>query len=810
MTDKTTPSVGRNLVLILVLAMIGLGLISMVARPGVLGEALSWVHIHLYGEKEIASSQALLIDFVAALSLGILFIVVAHWLRVSAIVVLLIGGIAVGPQGLGLVEPDLLGHGMQTIVSLAVGLILFEGGLTLDPKGYREAAREIRGVLTMGVLVTWLSTTAAIWLIFQIPLAICFLAAGLIIVTGPTVIGPLLKRIRVRKRIHNILHWEGVLIDPVGVFVGLFCYEWIISGGSHAFAGAIGTFLLRMAVGVGIGLVWGLVTAQVVKRGWIGEERLNIAILASAVLNFVIADLIVHESGLLSVTISGMVLGLLDAPEIRRLKVYKAELIELLIGLLFVLLAANLDIRAFAAYGWKLPLIVVVVMLVIRPLNIFLSTWGAGLSLRERLFLGWIAPRGIVAASMASLFALNLAQSDSVYKEYASFLEPFTYSVIAGTVIIQGFSAGMVGKMLGVLEPRPTGWLVVGAHQLGRQVARFIERAGSTVVLIDTNLRSVQLARREGHMALQVNALSIDTDMYPQLYGTGNVLAITENAELNTLVCQLWKTEQPQANLYKWGVASAASEGEAGSDLEVGREVWGVVPYQNLKAINEEGGEGFLYVQTVTPGDIRHGERVLMCLHGETLLPYLPEDVEEPVQVLMYRPFAVRLNLKMRPDWVMVCPSTSMPEAMGYMLDHLGRDMSNLDSSDLHQTLAAQEKEYSSLVGYGVALPHAYSEHLKESVVLVASLKEPVKDLHSGEEIKVIFLVLSPKDDAKNHLNALSEISRFIMDEQNRERLLASGTESELVQLFFPDREVSAEDSTLIAGAVAITEEPSA
>ncbi len=725
------------------------------------------------------------LTFAAALVLGVFFVILAHKMRVSAIVVLLIGGILVGPQVMGkyaIIDPDNLQNGLSSIIALAVGIILFEGGLSLDPRGYREASREIKGILTVGVLATWGAT--ALLIHFARPesdWSFCLLAASLIIVTGPTVIGPLLKRIRVKKKIHHILHWEGVLIDPIGVFLALLCYEIVTLPGNSGTQDAFIHFGARIVIGIVFGVVGGFILTQIIKRKWVPEDQLNIFVLAMAIGIYAASDAIEYESGLLSVTIAGFFVGYMDLPEVRKLRTYKAELIELLIGLLFVLLAANLDLKRFTELGWPGLMVVLAVMFLVRPLNIFLSTMGSTMTRREKLFLSWIGPRGIVAASMASLFALTLDKKDH---DGAVFLEAFTYSVIAGTVLFQGFTAGFVGKLLGVLEPSPTGWLVVGSHRLGRTIAEFLQKHGAYAVLIDNNPRSYALARRAKLPAICEDALTVDTETTPELYGIGNVLAVTESDDLNSRVCVRFRNEADNMTLYRWSPHHEDRKIKD-SDLVAGESIWDVLQHSLLLAY-EMGEGGTLEELTVNASELRHPERVLMCEHNGQFTPYLPKDVEGECAVLMYQPFGLALDLNMKPHWLVYSKADSMPQLFEEMLNCLVADYPDLSVSEIRKNLIKQENEYSSLVGYGVALPHFHLDELKESVVIVAKLDNPLKDQHSGEPIRYVFLVLSPSDQPRAHLNSLSEISRFIMEEQNRERLEDVKTLNDLNRIFFP------------------------
>jgi len=564
------------------------------------------------------------ITLATAAFFGVFFIILSYKLKTSAISLLLLGGILLGPHFLGLVRPDSLGsETLRVVVSLAVGLILFEGGLTLDIKGYREVSKEILGVLTKGVLITWIATAVALRLIFGFEWTFCALAASLVIVTGPTVIGPLLQRVRVKKSLHHLLHWESVLIDPIGVFLALLCYEWIVSADV---ADAPMNFLLRVASGAAVGAAAGMGVHWTLRRRFIPEEHLNIFVVVSALLTLGAADAIVAESGLLSVTIAGLWIGSRETPGLRQIVAYKTELKDLLIGLLFILLAAHLELGDFANYGWKLGLVLALVMFLIRPLNIFLSAWRSELKTRDKLFLSWIAPRGIVAASMASLFALNLGEQGLANAE---FLEPFTYLVIAGTVLVQAFTAKPVAKALGVLEGRPEGWLIVGANRLSRAVAKFVVDHGQPVVLLDTNARRIRIAREQGLTAIYGNALEYSPDNDTSLYEIGHVLAATSNEDLNRLICMRWKLLIDQPSLFYWSQREPGSD-ETDRELAPGDSVWGQLPQEAL-----EGKTGAMKVEERAAEDIAPGEMVLMSFWNGKLYPGMPAGVEDKATCLV-------------------------------------------------------------------------------------------------------------------------------------------------------------------------------
>ncbi len=728
----------------------------------------------------------MIVTFAGSIFFGILCIVVSKKIKISSIVLLLVCGILLGPSsiGLGIINPESLGDGLSIIIKLAVGLILFEGGLTLDPKGYRAVSAEIRNVLTRGVLVTWLGSALAVKLIFGFTWVFSVFAGSLIIVTGPTVINPLLKRIGVKKNIHNFLHWEGVLIDPIGVFIALLCYEWIIGETALLLFGA------RILTGAGIGIAAGIVLSRIIKSLIIPDEAVNIFILSCALAIYTASDFIIPESGLLSVTVSGFVLGYFETPQIDRLKIYKSQLVDLLIGLLFMLLAANLRFDFMDVdYIVKITASVLAVMIIIRPLNIFFSTLGEKhFTFKEKIFLSWIAPRGIVAASMASVFAFNLKGiADSDYAAQAGFIEAFTYSVIVATVIFQGFTAKSLGRLLGVLEPEPRGWLIVGAHNVARKIASFIIEKGFSVTLIDTNIGSVNRARRLGFVAIFDNALNADAEDYPELYGIGNVLALTKNEDLNQLVCLHWSKKLKKGRFFRWSAQTGEGEpAESGEAAIV--SVWNSIRLERLLAMSETECKSVLVRGVMDRPRVKHPERVLFAESGGELFPFLPENTGRNFDALMYRPFDITLDLQLKPEWVVFSSASTFKGVLLELLQTLKRDYSGLNVQAILDRLIRMEREYSSVIGRNVALPHTYIDGIDDSLVMVGKTREPlgIDGEAEGENVHIIFLVLSPKNQPDIHIQTLSEISKFIMNEENHKNIMNASSRKDLVRVFFP------------------------
>jgi NhaP-type Na+/H+ or K+/H+ antiporter/mannitol/fructose-specific phosphotransferase system IIA component (Ntr-type) len=722
--------------------------------------------------------------FGLALFFGTVFVIIANKMRIPSIVVLLIGGIALGPLGLHLIDPQDLGIGLKTIIQLAVALILFEGGMTLDFKEYKLISSEIRRVLSIGVLVTWGVSSLVVRFLFGFSWSFSLLASSLIIVTGPTVISSLLKRLHLRKNLRTFLYWEAILIDPIGVFIALLCYEWLIGKNALPF------FFLRVVTGTVVGFLSGFILINIIKRRWVSDEILNVFILSSVGVIYIISNLVISESGLMSVVISGFVIAYRDDPKIDEVKTYKAQLIEMLIGLLFVLLAANLDLKTFKElYGIKMIIAVAAIMVIVRPLSIGLSTLGGGnLSLKEKLFLCWLAPRGIVAASMASLFTLSLKSRGLGHQfDHIEFLEGFTYAVICGTVIVQGLSARWVGSALNVLEPIPDGWMIVGAHNVARITGKFLQKYGLNHVLVDTNIHAVKVAKRCGTDAISANALTVAIDRYPQFYGIGNVLAVTKNEELNELACQRWGRELKRPHLYKWysPVNSGMIDGIDPS-RRVGRRIWSGVPLDKLISSFDDDVSVPIKELELEAETLRHPERVLLFWQNGRMLPFVPEGSQGICTCLIYYPLSMDLDFNISPHWIIYSNAGSLSEALGEMLDHLRGDFPSLSIEAIHAQLMAQEKDYPSVIGHNISLPHAYVDNIESSIVVMAKLHTPVTGVHNEESVSIIFLVLSPKNQPNTHINTLSKISKFIVMDETRYALVSAKSKRDLVRVFFP------------------------
>ncbi len=749
----------------------------------------------------------IMFTFVAAASLGVVLLLISIRTGISAIILFLSGGILVGPYGLNLLDPKVLGDGLNTIVSLSVALILFEGGLTLNIRDYKQVSREVIGLLTKGVLVTWVGTAIAIHFIFSYEWAFSFAAASLVIVTGPTVIGPLLHRIGVRKKIHNILYWEGVLIDPIGVFIALLCYEWIVSSGSpSAFLNFVSRFLLGSVWGVGFGMLLHFI----LKREWVFKENINIFVLSMALVNFSIADFFLKETGLLSVTISGLVLGYKGSPYLRRLVEYKAELKDFLIGLLFILLAANLNLKGFLEFGPSLLLLLGIVILIIRPLNIAVSTYKSNLHIKEKIFLSWISPRGIVAASMASLFAINLARHGSLH---APFLEAFTYSVIILTILLQGFSAKSLGNFLGLLEIQPRGWLIIGGGSFVRILAQKMQQNQIPVVILDKNMADIKAARKLGLTAMYEDALTINPEKYLELSGIGTVLAVTENEELNKILCQRWHQIDKKTTLYYWESSETVHDSEP--DMQPGIPIWAGINMKFMKSMASVNPNAIISHDLSISGNdtlafTDNNKQFLQNAISEDQEPVLAifaseddkwrpweavapkEDIllakskarkQEKVIVWTVKKSKAKSTLPVQPHWILFSKEENLFQLYDDMLQLVVPDYPDLQHKKMLEDFIAREKEFSSLLGHKIAIPHCYSEVLSKPIVIVARVLPQILCPLTNAEIELIFMVISPKNKPVEHLNMLSMLAHLISDTPKRQKMMQAQSEQEMYEI---------------------------
>jgi NhaP-type Na+/H+ or K+/H+ antiporter len=473
---------------------------------------------------------------------------VAWRMKLPAILFLLLSGILAGPV-LGWLNPDqVFGAMLFPFISLAVAVILFEGSLTLKFQEIRGLEQVIRNMITFGAVVTWIITAVATRLLLHFSWEVSLLFGALMVVTGPTVIVPMIRTVRPKENVAHILRWEGILIDPIGATLAVIVFEIIISGGARGgLATGFVAFGKIVATGGLLGAGCGYLFGVVLRRYWIPRYLQNYAALALVCGLFALSDSIEAESGLLTVTVMGVWLANMKGFELDDILDFKENLSVVLISMLFILLAARMDLEAFVSLGWPALVVFGIIQLLARPLNVQVSALGSRLSMAERHLLAWIAPRGIVAAAISALFAIKLEAAGFAQ---AHQMVPLTFMVIIGTVLLQSATAGGIARWLNVAEPEPRGFLVIGADPVAQAIAGELHRNGFRVRLADQNWDHIKKARLNGLSAYWGNPVSEHAERHLNLIGIGRLLALTPNRERNALAAMHFRMEFGAANTY--------------------------------------------------------------------------------------------------------------------------------------------------------------------------------------------------------------------------------------------------------------------
>ena len=478
-------------------------------------------------------AEHILIELGGVVILGILSQWIAWRLRFPSIFLLLVVGFVAGPLT-GIINPDaLMGDMLLPFVSLSVAVILFEGGLTLDVKELKEIGGVVLALIIVGVIVTWIVAAFAAYYLLDLNLQVAILLAAILVVTGPTVIGPLLRHIRPSGKVADILKWEGIVIDPVGALLAVLVFEGIVASGVQ---GATASVLLSLGKTVFFGGLSGMAFAALLvlllRKFWIPDYLQESMTLSLVIASYLLADSLQHESGLFATTLMGVVIANQKYVSVKHILEFKENLRVLIIAILFIVLAGRLQLDVFSNISLQSVFFLGVLVFVARPLSVFLSTLGSKLSVKEKLFLSWMAPRGIVAAAVSSLFALRMQEMGM---EQANLLVPLTFIVIVGTVAIYGLTATPVARGLKLSQSNPQGVLFLGARPLARAIAAAIQANGFSTVLVDRNRTDVSHAQMENLPAVYGNMLSEHVLDEIPFQGIGKLLAFTPNNEANSL-----------------------------------------------------------------------------------------------------------------------------------------------------------------------------------------------------------------------------------------------------------------------------------
>lgn len=483
-------------------------------------------------------SQLLIQSFVIAIVGGIAAQVVAERIQMPSIVVLMLFGVLLGPEFGNWVQPDVLGVGLEVLVSLGVALILFEGALSLDMSSFKAVDQSIRNMVTFGMLITIIgSAIFAKYFFPELPLSICALFGALMSITGLTVINPILQRVRVQKEIHTILKGEGIFSNALGAFASVAVLEFILSS-QQSFTQLLYDFFVKFLVGSIFGFSMGWVLGKFLRRKYISDDIKNLVLLAWVFGCFFFSNVIKDNTGILAVVFLGIAVQRENLPQLKVLKRFGGQLSILFISILFIFLSANLELDRILNLGWTGIILVVCLMFIVRPLSIFAANHGL-LTLKEKIFVTWVGPKGIVSASVASLFGLILVKNNV---PGAELLEPLVFLTIIVTVVFQGLTARTIAGICDVLL-RTGGIVVVGANALGRTLGKAFTELGREVVLVDNNVDNCKDAAVDDLETVFGNCLDHSVLESSRIHSAEMVIATTANSEVNFLVCQMVKEE---------------------------------------------------------------------------------------------------------------------------------------------------------------------------------------------------------------------------------------------------------------------------
>lgn len=597
------------------------------------------------------------------LILGIIGVIgfVCQWLawrvKLPAILFLLLSGILIGPV-LNLFNPDeVFGELLFPLVSLAVAIILFEGSLTLKRSELHDIGPTVRNMVTYGIFINAAITTVAVHFLTGLDWSLSALFGSIMVVTGPTVIVPMLKATRLNSRISRTLRWEGIIIDPIGALLAVLVFELIMSQRISSDITHIAMlFTGTVLAGVVTGGISAIALGLLLRNRWIPEYLQNYAALAFVTGTFAISDSLLHESGLVAVTVMGIILVNMPGVHIRSILHFKENLTTVFVSLLFIILAARIDFHALQQLGWGAIGVLLVMQFVARPLKVFASTFKSTFTLNERLLLSWVGPRGIVAAAICAAFALRLEQA-GVAEAYL--LVPLSFSVIIGTVLIQGTTARTLARLLRVSEPDNKGALIVGSNPVSITIAKALKDLDIQSVICDNYWDSLSTARMEGLNTYYGNPISNHAELYLDRSGLGYALGLSYDRERNSTAALRFREEFGQKNVYCLASPGMTSLGK-GSDEKhhisehyKGRTLFGGdVTYGVLAGMISRGAtirkttltESYTYDDWVA--DRKDIQNVLLFVLGKgKTLHWVTEDRE----------------LKPGPGWVLVSLAVGKP-----------------------------------------------------------------------------------------------------------------------------------------------------
>ncbi|MFD2637278.1 cation:proton antiporter [Piscibacillus salipiscarius] len=524
----------------------------------------------------------------------------SQWLawrfRMPAIVVMSVMGLLAGPI-LGIINPqEDLGGMYSPLISIAVGIILFEGSLNLDFREIKGLGKPIFRITTLGAFLAWILGSLAAHYIADLSWAVAFVIGGILIVTGPTVILPLLRQAKLKPRPAAILKWEGIIVDPFGALVAVFAYEFVkfVTMDAVTFATVL-AFLAGSLLAAVIGAFFGYGIGWMFENGYVPEFLKSPVVLASVVMAFALSDTIMHETGLLAVTVMGMTIANMHISSIGDMRHFKENISILLISIIFIMLTASLNRETLLSiFDWHIIVFILIMLFVTRPLSIFLSTIKTDLQFKEKLLVGWIAPRGIVALTVSGYFAGVLLDAGF---EDAEILTSLTFGLVFATVVVHGFSLSWVAKHLNLSTESKPGVLIVGASKFSVNLAKVLEDLNIPVLVTDSSWSRLSHARRLGVPYEHGEILSEQTDYQIDLTPYEYMIGLTEYDSYNTLVSSTFMPAFGREHLFQ--LPLQVNQGDHLED--VSKHLSGRLLFEenaNWSALNDKINKGFLFKRT--------------------------------------------------------------------------------------------------------------------------------------------------------------------------------------------------------------------
>ena len=480
-------------------------------------------------------SEHILQTIALAIFLGVVAQILSQKLRLPSIILLMLFGVVAGPQALHLLRTHEIPDITSAAISLGVAIILFEGGMTLHIADLKAAPKAISRIIVGGPFITMAVITICLHLILDLNLGVAMLIGSILTVSGPTVIGPLLARAHVNKKLHDVLTWESIIVDAVGAILMVVTLQFVLSGSDLNLTTA-GHFFGRLVLGGAIGYCTGRLLIFTITRKLVPHDLLNLVILGLVLLAYWGANHLASESGLVTVTVAGLMLGQLKHPSLERIIDFKEQLSTLVISFLFILLSSRIDLSKLDDFGWLIVPALLSILFIARPLAVFLTTIGTVLNVREKLFLTWLAPRGIIAAATASLFTQVLIEKG--YPQAAA-VETVVFLVIMTTVVLQGLTVAPIARLLKVTAPPRNGFLLVGIHEFSIRIAELLTARGVPVKLVDKKDYHLASARDAGLDAVIGNFL--DEEFLLSL--GASCLEWTPHIRLSILFCRMSPTK---------------------------------------------------------------------------------------------------------------------------------------------------------------------------------------------------------------------------------------------------------------------------